>query len=102
MNVATSVKGNEMDGFPANEKERVILDNLRQMIHEEFGAKGDRIEVKILHGDPSERIADYAEYTECDLIVIGSRSQGALKNALLGSVSRSVASRSKKSVLIVR
>ena len=99
---ATSVQANELDGSPADQEERKTHDNLTEMIHNEFGQDGENIQIKILHGDPAQRISEYAEYAGCDLIIVGSRTHGLLKKALLGSVSSSVASRSKKSVLIVR
>lgn len=102
-NVVTSVRANERDGFPANDEERRIIDELSVKIHEAFGnAYETRVETKMLHGDPSERISEYAEYSGCDLIIVGSRSHGLFKKTLLGSVSSSIASRSKKPVLIVK
>ena len=98
--MVTSFDSNETDGFPANEEEQKTLETLERLVRDAFGSKA--IEIKILHGDPVERISDYADYSECDLIVVGSRNQGALKRTFLGSVSGSLASRSKKSVLIVR
>ncbi len=46
--------------------------------------------------------AEYAEYSSCDLIVIGSRGYGPLKRAILGSTSSAVAGVSKNSVLILK
>ena len=101
-NIRTSVEGNEQDGFPASEQEQSLIDRIKELVHSEFGSGEEKIEIKILHGDPAERISEYAEFLNCDLVMVGSRGQGALKKALLGSVSSSVASRCKKSVLIVR
>jgi nucleotide-binding universal stress UspA family protein len=101
-NMVTSVEGNEMDGSPVTEEERKIHDKLEEMIYKEFGDAGKQVKVKTLHGDPAERIVEYAEFCNSDLIVVGSRGQGALKRALLGSVSSSVAAKTKTSVLIVK
>ena len=102
-NVPTSVQGNDTDGFPANAEERSILEKLEELVHQEFDSQGARdVEIKILHGDPGERISEYADYSDCDLVIVGSRSQGALKKALLGSVSSTVAGRCKRAVLIIR
>jgi nucleotide-binding universal stress UspA family protein len=101
-NVSTSVQGNETDGFPANGQERGILERVEELVHEEFDDAARSVEVKILHGDPGERLSEYAEYSDCELVIVGSRGQGTLKKALLGSVSSSVASRCKRSVLILR
>lgn len=102
VNVRTAVEGNEQDGFPANDEELSLVNRIKELAHSEFGNDLEKIDVKILHGDPAERISEYAEYLNCDLVIVGSRGQGALKKALLGSISSSVASRCKKSVLIVR
>ena len=98
----TSVEGNEMDGFPVTKEERKSHDTIEEMVDKEFGDIAQKVEIKILHGDPAERIVEYAEFCNSDLIVLGSRGQGALKRALLGSVSSSVAAKTKKSILIVK
>jgi nucleotide-binding universal stress UspA family protein len=102
-NVPTSVQGNEMDGSPANANERKIMDELRQMLHHGFGATlSEKIELKILHGDPAERLAEYADYANSDLIIVGSRSMSTIGKALRGSVSTTLVTRSKKPVLVVK
>jgi nucleotide-binding universal stress UspA family protein len=101
-NIPTGVQGNDVDGFPANDKERSTLEKVKEIVHSEFKNGAESVEIKILHGDPAERICEYAEYSDCGLVVVGSTEQGSLKKALLGSVSASVASRCKRSVLIVR
>jgi nucleotide-binding universal stress UspA family protein len=99
--VNTSVIGNESDGHPSSKDEFNKLEKLRELVHEQIDEEG-AVEFKILHGDPAERICEYAEYLGCDLIVLGSRGQSGLKKALMGSVSSSVANKSKISVLIIR
>jgi nucleotide-binding universal stress UspA family protein len=101
--VPTTSAGNEMDGIPANQEEIRLRDELLSRLHRYFGEdKLKELDVKVLHGDPSQRIAEYADYSSSDLIIVGSRGQGALKKAFLGSVSESVVGRSKRSVLVVR
>lgn len=102
VNVSTGVAGDEFDGMPANREERAILDSLELLVHQTFGADSDKIDVKILHGDPAERLSEYADYSNCDLIIVGSRRQGAFKAAVRGSVSASTVSRSKKPVLVLK
>ena len=103
VNVPTHSPGNEMDGTPANKDENQLREDLISRLHPYFTDEEIRkLEMKVLHGDPSERITEYADHSQCDLIVLGSRSQGALKKAILGSVSGSVVAKSKKSVLIVK
>jgi nucleotide-binding universal stress UspA family protein len=101
-NVKTSVAGNESDGFPANDQENNIVDSLRKLVEKTFEGETTKVDIKILHGNPPERISEYAEFSDCNLIIVGSRGQGALRKAILGSVSSSVVAKSKKSVLIVK
>jgi nucleotide-binding universal stress UspA family protein len=103
VNVPTTSAGNEMDGIPANQEEIHLRDELISRLHRHFGQDQlAEMEVKVLHGDPAQRIAEYADYSRCDLIIVGSRGQGAIRKAILGSVSESVVGRSKRSVLIVK
>jgi len=60
------------------------------------------IESKILHGNPGDKIVEYAEEADADLIVMGTRGHGRLASALLGSVSKHVVHHSKRSVYIVK
>lgn len=102
INVPTNFAANEMDGMPANDEEIRLQESLRESLLGSFGNKLDQIEIRVLHGDPAERISEYAEYVDCDLIIVGSRTHGALRKTIFGSVSDSVAARSKRSVLIVK
>lgn len=53
-------------------------------------------------GQPVDQIVLQVEKTNCDIVVMGSRGQGAFADAILGSTSRRVLRRCKKPVLIVR
>jgi nucleotide-binding universal stress UspA family protein len=102
VNVPTSSAGNEMNGTPANQDEIKLRDEILYRIHKVFGEETRNIDVKVLHGDPGERISEYAEYLNCDLIVVGSRGQGILRKTIFGSVSGDIVNKSKRSVLIVK
>ncbi|MGQ9921530.1 MAG: universal stress protein [Desulfobacca sp.] len=52
-------------------------------------------------GEPYVRLVELAEDEGCDLIVVGAKGMGALKQALLGSVARRVIGLSRQDVLIV-
>lgn len=53
-------------------------------------------------GHPVDRIIRQAKKNNCDMIVMGSRGQGVLKGAMLGSTSRRVLRRSEIPVLVIR
>jgi nucleotide-binding universal stress UspA family protein len=53
-------------------------------------------------GPPAPAILREADVAGHDLIVLGSRGRGALASTVLGSVARSVVSRSRVSVLVVK
>jgi nucleotide-binding universal stress UspA family protein len=62
---------------------------------------GVRATTKILAGNPADEIVAYADSTDVDLIVIGSRGHGAFASALLGSVSHAVLREAHRPVLVV-
>jgi len=53
-------------------------------------AAGVAYEREIVSGDPAQAILDLAAARSCDAIVMGARGLGAVKSALLGSVSQRV------------
>ena len=54
------------------------------------------------HGDPGPTICRLAGELDVDVVVVGSRGRGAIRRALLGSVSTHVAANAPCSVLIGR
>jgi nucleotide-binding universal stress UspA family protein len=57
---------------------------------------------KILHGDEGPKIVKFARDRNFNLIVIGSRGMGSIKETFLGSTSNYVVHKSKTPVLIVK
>jgi len=57
---------------------------------------------KILHGNTSKEIVKFAEDSNFDLIAIGARGLGSVKEAFLGSVSNYISHKSKVPVLIIK
>ena len=57
---------------------------------------------KIIFGNESWEITEYATYRKFDLIVIASRGMGTMKSTFLGSVANEVVHKSKIPVLIVK
>ncbi len=98
---STSAAANDTDGFPANPEETAINQELRTRLIDRLGVGGREIPIRILHGDPGERICEYAEYAECDLIVLARRARASFGRWAQGSVSRYVAGTSRRSVLLV-
>jgi nucleotide-binding universal stress UspA family protein len=58
--------------------------------------------LEVLEGPAADAILRVADARKCDLIVMGSRGQGALTSLLLGSVSHKVLSHAPVPVLTVR
>jgi len=61
---ATSAAGNDADGAPANSEETAIVQELRTAAVALLGHPGQDVPIRILHGDPGERICEYAEFLE--------------------------------------
>src|ERR1700759_3979776 len=57
--------------------------------------------VRIVKGDAPEVILDAAKEDGAGLVVIGTRGRGALRSALMGSVSHEVAARARRPVVVV-
>lgn len=74
-----------------------ILDEARAQISEVPGARAI-----LLQGQPARTILEYAEDSNCDLIVVGSRGLGAIRELVLGSVSHNVVQHAKVPILVVK
>jgi nucleotide-binding universal stress UspA family protein len=57
---------------------------------------------KIIYGEPKSDISDFVKQNKFDLVVIGSRGLGGLKEAFLGSVSNTIVHKSHVPVLVVK
>ena len=58
--------------------------------------------VEMIQGAPAEVILEYAKQNGVDLIVIGSRGLGGIREFVLGSVSHNVVQHAKIPVLVVK
>ena len=67
-----------------------------------FKAAGEPYEREIASGFAANALIDVAERYGCDAIVMGARGLGALRSALLGSVSQAVLQAAKVPVTIVK
>ncbi len=59
-------------------------------------------ETEIVLGSPAAALCDLAEAQGCDFIVMGARGLGAMRAAMLGSVSQAVVQQSNLPVLVVK
>lgn len=65
-------------------------------------AAGLAYETEIGMGDPAHTLVDLIENTQSDMAFIGARGQGAIRGALLGSVSQALAQASPVPLTIVK
>lgn len=87
------------------EGERNLLVNSRELLENSLKHFDDfpgNVETLYKRGDTAEEIVEYAENEKIDLIIMGSRGQGAFSRTLIGSVSDKVIHHSNTSVLIVK
>ncbi len=63
---------------------------------------GVDLKEKISFGNPGNEITNYARKNNFDLIVIGSRGRGAIKEIFLGSTSHYVTNKAKAPVIVVK
>jgi len=72
---------------------------VRAEVDEALG--GASADVRIVKGDAPEVMLDAAKEDDAALVVIGTRGRGALRSALMGSVSHEVAARARRPVVVV-
>ncbi len=64
------------------------------------GLKPSEWEPCVVEGDPSQRIVEYEQTRDCDLVVLGKHGQSATEDLLLGSVSKHVLAEGSCDVLV--
>ncbi|HHV25028.1 MAG TPA: universal stress protein [Methanosarcina sp.] len=74
---------------------------LTAVVEEAAEAAGAEVEFVILEGHPAEKILNFAEKRDVDMIVIGSVGKTDVERFLLGSVSEKVVRNAKVPVLVV-
>jgi nucleotide-binding universal stress UspA family protein len=62
---------------------------------------GIDVETAVESGDPAERIVDYADEIDADLIVLGTHGRSGVKRRLIGSVAENVVRQAKPPVMTV-
>ena len=61
----------------------------------------EQVELRLLEGAPAQAIQEAADRENPELLVVGSRGQGRLRSAVLGSVSLDVAAQARHPVVVV-
>lgn len=95
--------------YPAPATGEQMAAEIRQRVSERLQEALDRIEevgvrasVHVVEGRPAPGIADFAEESGSDLVVVGTHGLTGVKRALLGSVAEGVIRRSVPPVLTVK
>jgi nucleotide-binding universal stress UspA family protein len=65
-------------------------------------AAGVEVESRVLKGNPAQKIVNFAEDNDIDMIVVGSLGKTGYERVILGSVSEKVVRHAKIPVLVVR
>ena len=63
---------------------------------------GDRVEVVKLEGSVANKIIEYVNNNDFDLVIIGSHGKGAIHNFLMGGVAHKITLHVNKSIMIAR
>jgi len=86
-----------------------VYEQVEKMGHEitddvEKAAKAAGLEAEsiVLKGDPAEKIVNFAEEQNVDMIIVGSLGKGKFERLVIGSVSEKVVRHAKIPVLVVR
>lgn len=75
------------------------LENLRQTLQGDY--PGVQFEITVEYGTAPDSILDYCRYKAIDLVVMGTRGAGLIKEKLVGTVAASVVAHSLVPVLVV-
>ena len=98
-------KAPELEDF-ANAREDIMRQVAEDILHEaeilakKGGAK--KVQTAIGSGDPASSVIGFSKRRNIDMIVIGTRGLGTIKEVLMGSVSRKIANSAEANCLIVR
>lgn len=66
-----------------------------------LGITDEDVEKIVLHGEPSDKILDYAKKEKCDMIIMGRRGFSKIRRFFIGSVTQRVISDAPCPVLIM-
>jgi nucleotide-binding universal stress UspA family protein len=83
----------------------VIGDFLREMSEKDLAPSRKvlhKADIAIRYGEIATQILEEIQSSGCDMVVMGSKGRGALKNLLVGSVAQKVVASASVPVLLVR
>jgi nucleotide-binding universal stress UspA family protein len=80
-----------------NEQGKALLDQIKHKLEDLPHSN-----VIVLAGSPAEAIVDYSDNGDYDLIIMGSRGLGAIREFMVGSVSHNVLQHASIPVLIMK
>lgn len=66
----------------------------------EAGLASNDVTCLVLHGDPTSRIVQQEQESDCDLVVVGKHGESMVHDLLLGSVTRHVLQQAQGDVLV--
>lgn len=91
-------------GITANVDEAIRQEGeeLLKSTMQKIDNKGIKIDAILIEGSPGKEICKYADENNYDLIVMGNRGRGAIKELFLGSVSKTVLNDTTCPVLVVK
>lgn len=98
-------------GFLAlpEDKQKEMMDKAKQQAakglqkaEELFAASGAEVGSVVLFGEPVATIIEYAEQAQPDLIVMGSRGTGPIRELVLGGICHKVLQLAKQPVVVVK
>jgi len=79
-----------------------LSNNILEGGKEKLASLGDRVETVKLEGSVANKIIDYANTNDFDMVIIGSHGKGAIHNFLMGGVAHKIILHVNKPVLVVR
>jgi nucleotide-binding universal stress UspA family protein len=81
----------------------IAMEDARSVLERTASALGARsVRAEVVRGAPGPVLCEYATTVDADVVVVGSRGRGAIRRALLGSVSSHVVHNAPCPVLVVR
>ncbi len=79
-----------------------MSDNILESGREKLASLGDRVDTVKLEGGVANKIIEYANANDFDLVIIGSHGKGAIKEFLMGGVAHKIILHVNKPVLVAR